>query len=614
MIPLRRNVHEFSSAQNQQYAGLHSGFVATTGAVADHLAWHSAHGPGTDEHFLVWHRYFVRWLEDYLGSQGMDAESPIPYWPSDTPIPPELTAGTVNANPNVTPPTWTTMAGGTDVAPVFGYTALGQFKTTAELGRAIGTSYHGTVHQTVGGTMATFSSPLAPIFYPWHSYIDHIWAQWQRRTMAQPTAIVRGNTGSPDAANVRINLFVRRKDGNLWERYWDGATWTWSDTGKAVFGRAVALVRGDVEDVAADDIRINLFVQGTDRRLWERYWDGAAWTWVDAGKEVDGEPLVLARGNVGSPGAADLRVNLFVRGLDGNLWERYWDGAAWTWVDTGKAVSGDPIAVVRGDAGDVAADDLRINLFVRGADGNLWERYWDGAAWTWVDTGKAVSHDPVALIRGSSGSPDAAGVRINLFVRGADGHLWERYWDGAAWTWVDTGKGVRGRVTAILRGNQRSAGGGDVRINLFAEGTDGQLWERYWDGATWTWVDTGKPAVGEPLAIVRGNTGTVDPAAVRINLFVPVLHTTASGGPTPHRHFDIHLWERYWNGAAWAWVDTGLDIRNKPAAISRGHVGDVATDDLRINLWVAGNDAKLWERYWDGASWSWVDTGAEVSV
>src|SRR6266542_2005365 len=458
MIPLRRNIHEFSSAQNQQYAGLHSGFVTTTGAVADHLAWHSAHGTGSDEHFLVWHRYFVRWLEDYLGSQGMDAESPIPYWPSDTPIPPELTAGTVNANPNVTPPTWTTMAGGTDVAPVFGYTALGQFKTTAELGRAIGTSYHGTVHNTVGGTMATFSSPLAPIFYPWHSYIDHIWAQWQRRTMAQPTVIVRGNTGSPDAANVRINLFVR------------------------------------------------------------------------------------------------------------------------------------------------------------GTDGNLWERYWDGAAWTWVDTGKAVSHDPVALIRGSSGSPDAVGVRINLFVRGTDGHLWERYWDGAAWTWVDTGKGIRGRVTAILRGNRWSADGGDVRINLFAEGTDGQLWERYWDGATWTWVDTGKPAVGEPLAIVRGNTGTVDPAAVRINLFVPVLHTTASGGPTPHRHFDIHLWERYWNGAAWAWVDTGLDIRNKPAAISRGHVEDVATDDLRINLWVAGNDAKLWERYWDGASWSWVDTGAEVSV
>ena len=73
-----------------QYAGLHATFAATTGAVADHLAWHSSHGAGSDDHFLVWHRYFIRWLEDYLGSQGMDAESPIPYWPSDTTIPPEL--------------------------------------------------------------------------------------------------------------------------------------------------------------------------------------------------------------------------------------------------------------------------------------------------------------------------------------------------------------------------------------------------------------------------------------------------------------------------------------------------------------------------------------------
>jgi hypothetical protein len=439
MIPHRRNVHEFSSAQNQQYAGLHSSFVATTGAVADHLAWHQSHGPGSDDHFLVWHRYFVRWLEDYLGSQGMDVESPIPYWPSDTPIPPELTAGTANANPNVKPPTWTTLAGGTDVAPVFGYTALGQFTTTAELALAIGTSYHGTVHNTIGGTMATFSSPLAPIFYPWHGYIDHIWAQWQRRTMAQPTAIVRGNTGSPDAADVRINLFVRRTDGNLWERYWDGATWTWVNTGKAVFGRAVTLARGDIEDVAADDIRINLFVQGADRRLWERYWNGANWTWVDTGLDVDGEPLILARGNVGSPDAGELRVNLFVRGLDGNLWERYWDGASWTWVDTGKA----------------------------------------------------VSHDPVALVRGSSGSPDASGIRINLLVRGTDGHLWERYWYGASWTWVDTGLDIRNKPSVIVRGDVEDVAADDLRINLWVAGDDGELWERYWDGASWNWVDTG---------------------------------------------------------------------------------------------------------------------------
>jgi hypothetical protein len=614
VVPRRRHLNLSSTTQNQQYASLHATFIATTGALNDHVMWHQSHGGGSDDHFLFWHRYYNRWLEDYLGAQSADFTSPVPYWPSNTPIPSELSAGTVDTTPNINPPSWTTMEGGTTPAPFFGYTSLGQFKTTAELGRAIGASYHGTVHNTVGGTMATFNSPAAPIFYPWHGFVDHIWAEWQRRSMPVPVAIVRGHVGSPDPNGVRINLFVRRVDGNLWERYWNGSTWSWVDTGKAVYGRPVALARGDIEDVAANDLRINLFVQGSDRKLWERYWNGSTWSWADTGKEVDGEPIVIARGNLGSPSGNSLRVNLFVRGLDGKLWERHWNGSTWSWVDTGKAVSGDPVAVVRGDVEDVGADDIRINLFARGADNKLWERYWNGSSWAWADTGKDVSDDPVVIMRGSTGSPDGTGVRINVFVRGMDGRLWERYWNGSTWVWADTGKGVVGRVAAVMRGNRKSTSAADVRINLFVQGTDGKLWERYWNGSSWSWVDTGRPADGEPLAVLRGNTDSVNAADVRINLFAPVLQTTVSGGGFPHRHYDIRLWERYWNGAAWAWVDTGRNIRSKPAAIVRGDIEDVGTGDLRINLWVAGDDGRLWERYWNGLSWIWADAGADVAI
>jgi hypothetical protein len=87
-----------------------------------------------------------------------------------------------------------------------------------------------------------------------------------------------------------------------------------------------------------------------------------------------------------------------------------------------------------------------------------------------------------------------------------------------------------------------------------------KLWKRYWNGSAWTWVDTGKPADGEPLVLIRGNTDSVNAADVRINLFAPVLQATVSGGPIPHTHYDIRLWERYWNGSAWAWADTGADV------------------------------------------------------
>ena len=101
----------------------------------------------------------------------------------------------------------------------------------------------------------------------------------------------------------------------------------------AVAGALVAVVYGDKEDVGANDIRIRLFVRGADGKLWERYWNGTAWSWLDTGKEVIDEPLVLAQGSLG--GTDETRHPLalfFVKGKDGKLWERYWNGSAWSWI------------------------------------------------------------------------------------------------------------------------------------------------------------------------------------------------------------------------------------------------------------------------------------------
>ena len=613
-IPRRKNLYFTTNVENQRYATAHSNYVDSTGAISNHLAWHGSHGSGSDAHFLFWHRYYNRQLEDYLGANGVHDYVPIPHWPSNMQIPAELAAGTADTTPNVNPPTWTTMEGGTETDPAFGYTRLGQFKSTEELARAVGWSYHGTVHGAVGGTMASFESPRAPIFFPWHGYLDHIWAEWQRRTMAPARPIYRGSIGEPAGSGIRINLFVRRADGKLWERFWNGSTWTWVDTGKQVFGGAVPLVRGNRSSTSGAAIRINLFVQGADRKLWERYWNGTTWTWVDTGRQVDGEPLVIGRGNLASTDGSAIRINLFVRGVDGRLWERYWNGGTWTWVDTGKRVAGDPIAIVRGDVTDLDGSDLRINLFVRGTDGTLWERYWNGSTWTWIDTGKKVVDDPVAIARGNVGSAGAAGVRINLWVKALDGKLWERYWNGSTWTWADAGRGIVGRVVPVVRGNKASVSGADVRINLFAQGTDGRLWERYWNGSTWSWGDTGRNIDGEPVVLLRGNAGSVDPTAVRINLFVPELQVSMSGGSSPHPHYDLRLWQRYWNGTAWSWVDTGRNVRGQPVVAGWGRVQEVGAQNLRVNLWVAGDDGKLWELWWNGSAWVWGDTGGTVAI
>lgn len=275
------------------------------------------------------------------------------------------------------------------------------------------------------------------------------------------------------------------------------------------------------------------------------------------------------------------------------------------------AVAGAPVAVVYGDKEDVGANDIRIRLFVRGADGKLWERYWNGSAWSWIDAGKEVIDEPIVLAQGSLGSTDETRIRLLLFVKGKDGKLWERYWNGSVWSWIDHGRGIVGRPVALVHGNTASVSSAGVRIDLFVQGSDGRLWEHYWNGTAWSWRDTGRAGDGEPIIIIaRGNLGAVDRANVRIHVFSRSLEYETTG----HAHYHVKLWEHHWNGAAWSWRDTGREVAGQPAAIVRGDVEGLSSDDLRIHLFVTGTDRKLWEQIWNGTGWSWSDTGQAMAV
>jgi hypothetical protein len=61
-------------------------------------------------------------------------------------------------------------------------------------------------------------------------------------------------------------------------------------------------------------------------------------------------------------------------------------------------------------------------VFVKGTDTAMWQRTWDGAIWKpYASLGGVLNSDPGAI----SWSP----FRIDVFVRGADGQLWHRYGD-----------------------------------------------------------------------------------------------------------------------------------------------------------------------------------------
>ncbi|WKT57654.1 hypothetical protein QVH35_10015 [Candidatus Nitrosotenuis chungbukensis] len=136
----RRDLKTLSSSELTELANLIRGHV--TQAVLDaHEAWHQMHGsggmigPGSGEHFLDFHRNFIKNLENALINRGKNQYVPLPKWNPADPIPAEFShPGRSTNNPGISPPSWITLAGGSIGDPVFGYTSLGQFKSLMNWG------------------------------------------------------------------------------------------------------------------------------------------------------------------------------------------------------------------------------------------------------------------------------------------------------------------------------------------------------------------------------------------------------------------------------------------------------------------------------------------------
>ena len=146
----------------------------------EHMDWHALpenqnRTGNYGERFLDFHRDYVAKFDQFRIGKNL---LPVSGWDPSTPIPPDLshprvliqvrsTSNPYPVNPACRTPTWATFAGGTEFDPLYGHTRLGQFQSLDELGRSIDDGWHGTVHNTIGADMATFSSPIDPIFWRW---------------------------------------------------------------------------------------------------------------------------------------------------------------------------------------------------------------------------------------------------------------------------------------------------------------------------------------------------------------------------------------------------------------------------------------------------------------
>lgn len=223
--------------------------------------------------------------------------------------------------------------------------------------------------------------------------------------------------------------------------------------------------------------QLDLFVRGTDGGLWQRHYDG---TWHDWMRVLDGltfDPAVTTW----SPG----RFDAFARGSDGTLQHAWYDGSWHPWESLGGSLTSDPSAVSWGPN--------RLDIFVRSVDNALWHKAYDGTWHDWERLDGVLLSSPSATTWGPN--------RLDVFVRGADSALWHRGFDGTWHDWDALGNSFESDPAAVSIGPNH--------LDVFVRGAGNVLQQRSFDGAWHDWQTLTGVLTTSPSTTTWGN-GRID--------------------------------------------------------------------------------------------------------
>ncbi len=346
--------------------------------------------------------------------------------------------------------------------------------------------------QTVDVTVTTAGGTSAITSADHYSYTLPPWEDFGGVLTSGPVA---GSKGSPT-----VDSFAVGADGAVWHRWLDAnRAWRWESLGGHPSSLVAPLFLG---------CEIDLFVRGADLALWQNKFFGAncggpGWSgWTSLGGKLAAEPNVAAFGY-----PAISTIDVFVAGTDGRLWVDRFDvtARAWTWTFAGGVIAAAPASVV--------ISDLEVQAFVEGADRALW--YWSNVS-GWHPLGGRLAAKPAATWMGqpyghvdafvmgtdgqlwhwtsANGSWEAVGGRIAgapsaqvnggrylsnvVAVRGVDGGVWLASFNpsfpATGWSWESWG--------GVILGSPALVAGASAGVEVFVEGADHALWHRA-DGA-----------------------------------------------------------------------------------------------------------------------------------
>ncbi len=225
----------------------------------------------------------------------------------------------------------------------------------------------------------------------------------------------------------------------------------------------------------------------------------------------------------------------------------------------GATSTADPALVRDGD---------RLTAVTRGRDGGLEVR--GGADGRWTGAAVRLGGPTHGQFVGQPAAYASAGGRIDVFVRGTDGHAYRLTYAGGHWGgWQDLGGSLADAPSV--------AWSGPDAWTLFATGSDGSVVTR---GAQSGWSSIGAPS---GLALY-GRPSAVTDSAGRTHVAV--------------RTADDAVWTRVKDASGtWSdWTALGGTVSGSPTLVATGD---------SVQLLARASDYTLWRRTYDASAGSW---------
>ncbi len=340
--------------------------------------------------------------------------------------------------------------------------------------------------------------------------------------------------------------------------------------------------------------------------------------------EIEASPsAVVSRRDIGGNNVKD-QVTILVKGTANDLlscsnntdpenpisyqWERLGK-------PSGVRVTDSPFAV-SSDQPHVNLTSELIHALVKGSNGHLYERQFNGSQWIdWIDYGQpnwqnSVAASPAALTYRASYLVEGDIFEDDYYLNQTDDHVYKFVWgtDGLLY------RHDQGWLTRRLHQADVGSAAGVARSNYhmyaYVVGNDRNLYVNHsttLQADAWVWRNLGKPDADANIgALWFRRPGSAHFRFGNRHYFYTFVTGT-----------DGHLWVHRWPGHqpqidAGEWTDLGrpgpnLSVRSAAAVVS---VGD------RLYAFVRGSDNNLHVSFWDDpqGAWRWSNLGSPSNV